>query len=43
VVHLALEAYRREEISRGKLLDISKTVNISADVMLDLAEVARAA
>ena len=43
VVQLALEAYRREEISRGKLLDISKTVNISADVMLDLAEAARAA
>jgi Zn-dependent peptidase ImmA (M78 family)/transcriptional regulator with XRE-family HTH domain len=43
VAHLALEAYRREEISRGKLLDISKAVSIPANIMLDLAEAARAA
>lgn len=38
VVHLALEAYRREEISKGKLRDISTLLNLSAKDLLALAE-----
>lgn len=38
VVHLAIEAYRREEISRGKLLDLSKKLELSGRKLLELAE-----
>lgn len=38
VVHLALEAYRREEISKGKLRDLSSLLNLSAKELLILAE-----
>jgi Zn-dependent peptidase ImmA (M78 family)/transcriptional regulator with XRE-family HTH domain len=40
VVHLALEAYRREAISQGKLRDLSKLLNFSAKALLRLAEAA---
>jgi Zn-dependent peptidase ImmA (M78 family) len=38
VVYLALEAYRREEISKGKLRDLSTLLNLSAKELLTLAE-----
>lgn len=40
VVHLALEAYRREEISKGKLRDLSSLLDLSAEKLLRLAEAA---
>ncbi len=40
IAHLAIEAYRREEISKGKLLEISKSLGISTNNMLSLAEAA---
>ena len=40
IVHLAIEAYRREDISKGKLLELSKSLEIAADKMLNLAEAA---
>ena len=42
VAHLAIEAYRREEISRGRVLELSKTLGIRGDVLLHLAEATRA-
>ena len=42
VAHLAIEAYRREEISRGRVLELSKTLGMSGDVLLQLAEATRA-
>lgn len=41
IAHLAIEAYRREEISRGRLLELSKTLSIKGSDLLDLAEAAR--
>lgn len=38
VVHLALEAYRREEISKGKLRDLSKLLDVPSQKLLSLAE-----
>lgn len=40
VVHLALEAYRRDEISKGKLRDLSTLLGFSAKDLLTLAEAA---
>lgn len=40
VLHLALEAYRREEISKGKLRDLSTLLDFSAKDLLTLAEAA---
>ena len=40
VLHLALEAYRREEISKGKLRDLSSLLSIPAEALLELAEAA---
>ncbi len=40
VLHLALEAYRREEISQGKLRDLSSLLAIPAEALLELAEAA---
>lgn len=40
VVHLALEAYRREAISKGKLRDLSGMLSIPAKDLLTLAEAA---
>ena len=41
VAHLAIEAYHREEISRGRVLELSKTLGIRGDVLLQLAEATR--
>ena len=41
IVHLAIEAYRLEEISRGRILELSKTLRIKGDTLLNLAEAAR--
>ncbi|MCY4450679.1 MAG: hypothetical protein OXC01_01900 [Immundisolibacterales bacterium] len=35
------EAYRRQEISRGRVLDLGKMLGMKADVLLRLAEAAR--
>jgi Zn-dependent peptidase ImmA (M78 family)/transcriptional regulator with XRE-family HTH domain len=43
LAHLCLEAYRREEISRGKVLDLAKLLGISGRQLLELAEATRAA
>jgi hypothetical protein len=40
VLHLALEAYRREGISQGKLRDLSSLLDIPAQTLLELAEAA---
>jgi Zn-dependent peptidase ImmA (M78 family) len=40
VVHLAVEAYRREEISKGRLRDLSVLLKIPARDLLALAEAA---
>ncbi|MDY0041938.1 MAG: XRE family transcriptional regulator [Desulforhabdus sp.] len=41
VLNLAIEAYRREEISRGRLLELGKALSISSDTLLELGEAAR--
>ncbi|MYF69905.1 MAG: ImmA/IrrE family metallo-endopeptidase [Proteobacteria bacterium] len=41
IAHLAIEAYRREEISRGRVLELSKTLRIGGDTLLNFAEAAR--
>ena len=41
IAHLAIEAYRREEISRGRVLELSKTLGMKGDVLLRLAEATR--
>ncbi len=38
VVYLAIEAFRREEISKGKLLDLSKKLQISGKDFVALAQ-----
>lgn len=43
IAHLAIEAYRRGEISRGRLLDLSKALDIEGRQLFDLAEAARSA
>ena len=43
IAHLAIEAYRRGEISRGRLLDLSKALDIQGRQLFDLAEAARSA
>ena len=40
VVHLAIEAYRRGEISKGKLRDLSSLLGVPASELVRLAEVA---
>lgn len=40
VVNLAIEAYRREEVSKGKLRDISAVLGVGASSLLKLAEAA---
>jgi Zn-dependent peptidase ImmA (M78 family)/transcriptional regulator with XRE-family HTH domain len=40
VVYNAIEAYRREEISKGRLLDISKKLAIPGNLLLELAQAA---
>ncbi|MCY4230302.1 MAG: XRE family transcriptional regulator [Alphaproteobacteria bacterium] len=41
IVHLAIEAYRLEEISRGRILELGKNLRIKGDTLLNLAEAAR--
>ena len=41
IVHLAIEAYRREEISRGRVLELSEILDIPGDTLLNFAQVAR--
>ena len=41
IAHLAIEAYRRGEISRGRVLEMSKMLRVDRDILLSLAEVAR--
>ena len=43
IAHLAIEAYRREEISRGRVLELGRTLDMKGDVLLRLAEAARGA
>ena len=40
VADLAIEAFRREEISRGRLLELSKSLGVSGARLLRLAEAA---
>ena len=40
VARLAIEAFRRGEISRGRLLDLAKKLDKPADTLLKLAELA---
>ena len=42
VTRLAIEAYRRDEISRGRLLGLAKSLNIAGAKLVALAEAARA-
>ena len=41
IAHLAIEAFRQEEISRGRVLEISKSLGIDGERWLVLAEAAR--
>ncbi len=41
IAHLAIEAYRRDEISRGRILELSRTLGIDGDILLRLAEATR--
>jgi Zn-dependent peptidase ImmA (M78 family) len=41
VTRLAIEAFRREEVSRGRLLDLSKLLGIPGTKLVALAEAAR--
>lgn len=41
IAYLAIEAYRREEISRGRLMEISKALKIEGLKLFELAEAAR--
>ena len=43
LVRLAIEAYRREEVSQGRLREIGRKVNLSATELLELAEAAKPA
>jgi Zn-dependent peptidase ImmA (M78 family)/transcriptional regulator with XRE-family HTH domain len=38
VLGLAMEAFRREEISRGRLLEIGKQLDIPSDTLIDLVQ-----
>ena len=42
VAGLAIEAYRREQISRGRVLELGKQLGIPGPKLLTLAEAARA-
>ena len=41
IAHLAIEAFRREKISRGRVLEMGKVLRIDRHILLSLAEVAR--
>lgn len=42
VAHLAIEAYRRGEISRGRLLELAETLSVNGRQLLELAQAAKA-
>jgi Zn-dependent peptidase ImmA (M78 family)/transcriptional regulator with XRE-family HTH domain len=41
LTRLAVEAYRREEVSRGRLIELGRKLGIDGDQLLELAEAAR--
>jgi hypothetical protein len=41
IAQLAIEAYRSEEISRGRLLELSRDAGLCGEALLTLAEAAR--
>ena len=41
IMRLAIEAFRQEEISRGRLIEIGKEFAIDGDKLLELAEATR--
>lgn len=41
LVNLAVEAYRREEISRGRIFELGKEIGIGGNILFDLAEAIR--
>ena len=41
IAGLAIEAYRRELISRGRVMDLGRSLEVSGEALLDLAEAAR--
>lgn len=41
IAHLAIEAYRRQQISRGRVLELSRELRIRGDTLLRMAEAAR--
>lgn len=41
IVGLAIEAYRQQEISRGRLLELAQLLDIEGMELLDLAEAVR--
>jgi Zn-dependent peptidase ImmA (M78 family)/transcriptional regulator with XRE-family HTH domain len=41
LARLTIEAYRREEISRGRLLELGRKLDLPGDELLDLAEATR--
>lgn len=43
IAYLAIEAFQREEISRGRLLDLSKLLELSGKELLQLAESSKVA
>lgn len=43
IAHLAIEAYRREEISRGRVLELGRMLDIEGDTLLRLAQAAHEA
>jgi len=40
IAHLAIEAYRREQISRGRILELAGSLGLSGEKLLELAEAA---
>jgi len=43
ILHLAMEAFRREEISQGRLLEVGRKLGIDGKSLLDLAQAERQA
>lgn len=41
LIHLAVEAFRREEISRGRLIEIGRELSTKGDELIELAEATR--
>jgi hypothetical protein len=41
LMRLAMEAYRQDEISRGRLLELAKKLNVDGAELLELADATR--